>query len=137
MSNENLAPRDAKTISVILRSLGIEECEPKVIVQLLEFAYKYSCDIFEDAQLYASLCARDTINNSDIKLALHTKAGKYFLPAPPRSYLQSCADTINSRPLNVPDTENLLRVPSLNVGLYNTEYTTEQMEANAKKRRIH
>lgn len=40
-SSENLAPRDAKVVSIILRSLGIEECEPKVIIQLLELAFNF------------------------------------------------------------------------------------------------
>lgn len=137
MSNENLAPRDAKIISVILRSLGIEECEPKVIVQLLEFAYKYSCDILEDASLYARYCERETINVKDMKLALQTKVGKHFLPAPPRSFLQNSAEVTNSKPLTLPDTENLLRVPSLNSGLYGAEYIVEQKESNPKKRKIH
>lgn len=137
MSNDNLAPRDAKIISVILRSLGIEECEPKVIVQLLEFAYKYSCDILEDANLYAKYCQRETINISDVKLALQTKVGKHFLPAPPRNFLQSSAENVNSKPLSQPDSENLLRVPNTNAGLYGIEYSVEQMDANAKKRKLY
>ncbi|KAI4292306.1 hypothetical protein PAPHI01_1580 [Pancytospora philotis] len=137
MSNENLAPRDAKIVSVILRSLGIEECEPKVIVQLLEFAYKYSCDILDDANMYAQYCERDTISLKDMKLALQTKVGKHFLPAPPRNFLQANAEVVNAKPLSVPDSENLLRVPSLSSGLYNPECTIEQKESNIKKRRIH
>ncbi len=137
MSNENLAPRDAKIVSVILRSLGIEECEPKVIVQLLEFAYKYSCDILEDAYLYTRYSERDTINSKDIKLALQMKVGKHFLPAPPRNFLQASAESTNSKPLTLPDTENMLRVPNVGNGLYNPEYILEEKESIAKKRRIH
>lgn len=137
MSNENLAPRDAKIVSVILRSLGIEECEPKVIVQLLEFAYKYSCDILEDASMYAQYCERGTITLKDMKLAMQTKVGKHFLPAPPRNFLQANAELVNSKPLSSPDTENLLRVPTFSNGLYSPEYTVEQKESNAKKRKIH
>ncbi len=137
MSNENLAPRDAKVISVILRSLGIEECEPKVIVQLLEFAYKYSCDIMEDANLYAKHCNRDTINSKDMRLALQTKVGKHFLPAPPRAFLQSSAEMINNKPLSVPDPENLIRAPNFKSGLYGIEYTLENKDSSSKKRKVH
>lgn len=137
MSNDNLAPRDAKIISVILRSLGIEECEPKVIIQLLEFSYKYSCDILEDAFLYAKHCSRDTITTKDMKLALQTKVGKHFLPAPPRSFLQSSAEATNSKPMTTVDSENLLRAPSVRSGLYGLEYQIEEKESNPKKRRIH
>lgn len=137
MSSENLAPRDAKVISVILRSLGIEECEPKVIVQLLEFAYKYSSDIFEDALLYAKLCERSTITGKDLKLALQTKIGKHFVPAPPRSFLQSTADQINIRPLSQADTENLIRAPNMKSGLFSMEYIPDERDGTVKKKKVY
>jgi transcription initiation factor TFIID subunit 9B len=49
---ESSVPREAKVVSLILRSLGIEECEPKVILQILEFAYKYTTDVLIDAQAF-------------------------------------------------------------------------------------
>ena len=33
-------PRDARLISLILASMGIEDVEPAVLVQLLEFAHR-------------------------------------------------------------------------------------------------
>ncbi|WUR02735.1 transcription initiation factor TFIID subunit 9 (TAF9) [Vairimorpha necatrix] len=122
-SNENLAPRDAKVISIILRSLGIEECEPKVIVQLLELAYKYSTDVMKDARLYSEHCGRSSINVSDMKLALQTKVGKHFVPPPPRHYLMEIANTVNSKPLNTSETsENLIKVPNRDHFLGGYEY---------------
>lgn len=112
-SSENLAPRDAKVISIILRSLGIEECEPKVIIQLLELAYKYSTGVIKDAQLYADHCGRTTITVNDVKLALQSKVGKTFVPPPPRHYLIEIANSINSKPLSTSEScENMLKVPS-------------------------
>lgn len=137
MSNENLAPRDAKVISIILRSLGIEECEPKVIVQLLEFAYKYSCDVLEDALLYAKLCERDAINSKDVKLALQTKVGKHFVPAPPKGFLQTTADQVNAKPLSLADSENVIRAPNLKSGLFSIEYIPEERDEHTKKKRIY
>jgi transcription initiation factor TFIID subunit 9B len=32
-------PRDAKIIALILQSMGIQDCEPRVIEQLLEFIH--------------------------------------------------------------------------------------------------
>ncbi|KAI5148565.1 hypothetical protein ENBRE01_0403 [Enteropsectra breve] len=136
MANENLAPRDAKVISVILRSLGIEECEPKVITQLLEFVYKYSTDIMMDADLFSKHCGRESISAADIKLSLQSKVGKYFLPAPPRSFLQASADYVNSKPLTMPDSENLLRTPVPSMSVSSMEYEIEQKEQSVKKRRV-
>lgn len=137
MSNENLAPRDAKIISIILRSLGIEECEPKVIVQLLEFAYKYSCDVLEDALLYSKYCETNTITGKDVKLALQTKIGKHFVPAPPRNFLYASSEQINAKPLSQIDTENLIRAPNLKSGLFSMEYLPEEKDSASKKRKVH
>lgn len=109
--NEPTAPRDAKVISLILRTLGIEECEPKVIIQILEFVYKYSIDIMEDAAIFANMCNR-RINANDIKLAIKIKIGKYFVPPPPRHYIMDLVEQVNSRPLVVNDGECYLKIPS-------------------------
>lgn len=135
-SSENLAPRDAKIISVILRSLGIEECEPKVIIQLLEFAYKYATDVLEDALLFAEHADRSQINTCDIKLALQTKVGKHFVPPPPRQYLNEIAATVNTKPLSIPDGESLLKVPSSSSALLNLDYEVLKKDSD-KKRRIY
>ena len=127
MSNdENFLPRDAKIISAILRYLGIEECEPEVIIQLLEFAYKYSTSVLLDAASYAKHCDREMISPKDIKLAIQTKASQYFLPPPSRNLLQSYAENINKKPLSTPDVENLIRVPNLKSGLYGIEYDIDK-----------
>ncbi|KAM0680911.1 Transcription initiation factor TFIID subunit 9 [Glugoides intestinalis] len=137
MSNENLAPRDAKIISIILRSLGVEECEPKVIVQLLEFAYKYSCDVLEDAHLYAKYCERQEIIVKDVKLALQTKVGKHFVPPPPKSFLLATAEQLNAKPLSQPDSENLIRAPNLKSGMFSMEYIPDDKDSIAKKRKVY
>lgn len=137
MAGDNLAPRDAKIISIILRSLGIEECEPKVIVQLLEFAYKYSCDVLEDSYLYTKYCERSTITGKDVKLALQTKIGKHFVPPPPKSFLQLSADQVNLKPLSQIDPENLLRAPNHKSGLFSMEYSPEEKDSLSKKRKVH
>ncbi|KAK6089503.1 hypothetical protein P3W45_001502 [Vairimorpha bombi] len=130
-SNENLAPRDAKVISIILRSLGIEECEPKVIVQLLELAYKYATDVIKDANLYSEHCGRNTISVNDVKLALQTKVGKHFVPPPPRHYLMEIANTVNSKPLNTSDTsDNLIKVPNKDYFLSGYDYEDDDNKNN-------
>ena len=48
-------PRDARIVSLILQSLGVEDYDPKVVHQLLEFAHrkkkKLSDTLFELEQL--------------------------------------------------------------------------------------
>ena len=125
-AEDSTLPRDAKIISAILRSLGIEECEPKVIIQLLEFAYKYSVGVVEDANDFAIHCERSNITIKDIKIAIQTKASQKFLPAPSKTLLQATVDRVNKRPLTVPDTENLIRAPNMKSGLYGLEHDIDE-----------
>ncbi len=37
------APKDAKLVSLLLQALDVEEYEPRVIPQLLDFAYRIFC----------------------------------------------------------------------------------------------
>lgn len=94
---ENTAPRDTKVISLILRSLGIEECEPKAILQIHEFIYKYATDVLKDASQYSEMVDRQVITEKDIKLALQTKVGRYFVPPPSRAYMNDISAMVNSR----------------------------------------
>ncbi|TBU10271.1 subunit 9 of transcription initiation factor IID [Hamiltosporidium tvaerminnensis] len=134
MAAENQAPRDAKVVSLILRSLGIEECEPKVIIQLLEFAYKYSTEILLDAVLYAEHANRKNVTSVDIKLSLQTKVGRHFVPPPPKQYMNEIAVTVNSRPLLMYEDEILLQVPPAKLALFGLEYSVIKKDSETKRR---
>lgn len=108
--SESSAPRDTKVISLILRSLGIEECEPKAILQIHEFVYKYATDVMKDASQYAEMVDRQVITEKDIKLALQTKVGRYFVPPPPRAYMNDIGTMVNSRPIR-PHGEGANKLP--------------------------
>lgn len=93
------APHNTKVISVILRSLGIEECEPNTILQIHEFMFKYATDVLRDASQYAQLNDRSIISEKDIKLALQSKVGRYYVPPPSRAYMNEISSMVNSRSL--------------------------------------
>ncbi|EIJ89452.1 transcription initiation factor TFIID subunit 9B [Nematocida parisii] len=134
-SSDSLAPRDAKIISLILRSVGIEECEPKVILQFLEVAYKYFIEALEDAMLYAEHAGRTTPNGADIKLAIQTKVGKYFVPPPPRQFMLEISSRINSKPLTVLETSNLIRIPGEKTSLLELYYATIRKDETRKRKK--
>ncbi|OMH80525.1 Transcription initiation factor TFIID subunit 9 [Zancudomyces culisetae] len=46
-------PRDVKLMGILLKSMGVEDCDPNVIDQLLEFAYRYTHDVLQDALVYS------------------------------------------------------------------------------------
>ncbi|EHY66724.1 hypothetical protein NEAUS04_0843 [Nematocida ausubeli] len=134
-SSDNLAPRDAKIISLILRSVGIEECEPKVILQFLEVAYKYFIEAVEDAILYAEHAGRSTPNGADIKLAIQTKVGKYFVPPPPRQFMLEISSRINAKPLVILETSNLIRIPGEKTSLLELYYATIRKDETRKRKK--
>lgn len=134
-TSDNLAPRDAKVISLILRSVGIEECEPKVILQFLEVAYKYFIESLEDAMLYADQAERTVPNGADIKMAIQTKIGKYFVPPPPRQFMLEISSRVNSKPLVVLETANLIRIPGEKTSLLELYYATIRKDEARKRKK--
>eukprot|EP01095_Lingulamoeba_sp_RSL-Kostka_P010469 TRINITY_DN376_c0_g1_i1.p1 TRINITY_DN376_c0_g1~~TRINITY_DN376_c0_g1_i1.p1 ORF type:complete len:146 (+),score=35.49 TRINITY_DN376_c0_g1_i1:213-650(+) len=97
-------PQDAKTIALILKSMGIEEYEPRVINQLLDFMHKYTKDIFEDSVLYAEHANRSNVNLDDIRLSIQSKVDYSFTQPPPREVLLDLAKKKNKNPLPVINT---------------------------------
>ncbi|KRH92388.1 Transcription initiation factor TFIID, subunit TAF9 [Pseudoloma neurophilia] len=127
MSQGNVVPHNTKMISMILRSLGIEECEPKTILQIHEFIYKYATDIMRDAAQYAELAERKIITEKDIKLALQTKVGRYFIPPPSKVYMSELANMINSKPLRSHSEDNIKMSSGKNALLnHETKLSTEK-----------
>ncbi|KAF8984138.1 Transcription initiation factor TFIID subunit 9 [Entomortierella lignicola] len=77
-------PRDAKVISLILQSLSVEDAEQKVIHQLLEFAHRYTTDVFQDALLYSEHAGRSEVGSEDVKLAIQGRVNHSFTSPPPK-----------------------------------------------------
>ncbi|CAH2033521.1 unnamed protein product [Thlaspi arvense] len=54
---EEDVPRDAKIVKSLLKSMGVEEYEPRVIHQFLEIWYRYVVEVLTDAQVLLELAA--------------------------------------------------------------------------------
>lgn len=75
-------PRDAKIVKSLLKSMGVEDYEPRVIHQFLELWYRYVVDVLSDAQVYSEHAGKTTIDCDDIKLAIQSKAISFSQPPP-------------------------------------------------------
>lgn len=73
-------PRNAQMMALLLKSMGIEEWEPRVINQLLEFMYSYTSDILKDSVDYAAHAGRKQIDIADVRLAVDSKTSKCQTP---------------------------------------------------------
>ncbi|CAG8447694.1 8048_t:CDS:2 [Ambispora gerdemannii] len=115
MASHNLqghSPRDAKIISLILSSVGVEEYEPKVVQQLLEFAHRYSVDVLQDALIYSEHAGRiNDLDLEDVKLAIQGRVNHSFTSPPSKEFLVELAREVNKERLpNIPEKYGL-RLP--------------------------
>ncbi|KAG0198981.1 Transcription initiation factor TFIID subunit 9 [Mortierella sp. GBA30] len=104
-------PRDAKVISLILQSLSVEDAEQKVIHQLLEFAHRYTTDVFQDALLYSEHAGRTEVGLDDVKLAIQGRVNHSFTAPPPKEFLLELAEEKNKVPLPLIPEKYGIRLP--------------------------
>src|SRR5690606_19394322 len=65
-----IAPKTAQAISLILQSMGVEDAEPRVIHQLLDFTFRTTIDFVEHASLLAEHAGRQELAVDDVQLAI-------------------------------------------------------------------
>ncbi|KAF9289835.1 Transcription initiation factor TFIID subunit 9 [Mortierella alpina] len=104
-------PRDAKVISLILQSLSVEDAEQKVIHQLLEFAHRYTTDVFQDALLYSEHAGRTEVGLDDVRLAIQGRVNHSFTAPPPKEFLLELAEEKNKVPLPLIPEKYGIRLP--------------------------
>ncbi|KAL9325692.1 hypothetical protein ACSQ67_006337 [Phaseolus vulgaris] len=81
---ESGMPRDAKIVKSLLKSMGVEGYEPRVIHKFLELWYRYVVDVLTDAQVYSEHAGKSAIDCDDVKLAIQSKVNFSFSQPPPR-----------------------------------------------------
>ncbi|KAG7584594.1 Histone-fold [Arabidopsis suecica] len=96
---EEDVPRDAKTVKSLLKSMGVEDYEPRVIHQFLELWYRYVVEVLTDAQVYSEHASKSNIDCDDVKLAIQSKVNFSFSQPPPREVLLELAASRNKIPL--------------------------------------
>ncbi|KAI4329081.1 hypothetical protein L6164_021383 [Bauhinia variegata] len=92
-------PRDAKIVKLLLKSMGVEDYEPRVIHKFLELWYRYVVDVLTDAQVYSEHANKSAIDCDDVKLAIQSKVNFSFSQPPPREVLLELARNRNKIPL--------------------------------------
>ncbi|ORZ00736.1 transcription initiation factor IID, 31kD subunit-domain-containing protein [Syncephalastrum racemosum] len=105
-------PRDARIISLILQSLGVEQFDPKVVPQLLEFAHRYTTDVIQDALVYAEHANKNDLDLDDIQLAIQGRVNHSFTNPPPKELLLELAEEKNKIPLPLIPEKYGIRLPA-------------------------
>ncbi|OWM78367.1 transcription initiation factor TFIID subunit 9-like [Punica granatum] len=104
-------PRDARIVKSLLKSMGVEEYEPRVIHQFLELWYRYVVDVLTDAQVYSEHAGKGVIDCDDVKLAIQSKVNFSFSQPPPREVLLELARNRNKIPLPKSISEHGIPLP--------------------------
>ncbi|WRX27931.1 Transcription initiation factor TAFII31 - like 1 [Theobroma cacao] len=115
-------PRDAKIVKSLLKSMGVEDYEPRVIHQFLELWYRYVVDVLTDAQVYSEHAGKQTIDCDDVKLAIQSKVNFSFSQPPPREVLLELARNRNKVPLPKAIPAPGIAIPPDQDTLINTNY---------------
>ncbi|KAL6509652.1 Transcription initiation factor TFIID subunit 9 [Orobanche gracilis] len=97
--SEEDMPRDAKVVKELLKSMSVEDYEPRVVNQFLEFSYRYVVDVLTDAQVYSEHAGKSMIDSDDVKLSIQSKVNFSFSQPPPREVLLELARSRNKVPL--------------------------------------
>lgn len=125
-------PKDGQVILAIMKEMGITEYEPKTIVQLTEFVYRYATSILEEARMYAnnSTLKKKSLDADDVRLALELTSESTFTSPPPREVILECARVKNYSQLPPVKPHCGLRLPPDRYCLSACNYT---LKSPAKK----
>ncbi|KAI8147551.1 transcription initiation factor IID, 31kD subunit-domain-containing protein [Fennellomyces sp. T-0311] len=105
-------PRDARIVSLILQSLGVEQYDPRVVPQLLEFAHRYATDVLQDALIYGEHAGKADLDLDDIQLAIQGRVNHSFTNPPPKELLLELAEEKNKTPLPLIPEKYGIRLPA-------------------------
>lgn len=113
-------PRDAHLVTAVLNSMGVDEYEPRVLHQLLEFMQRYCSEVFHEGHLYAEHAGRSTLECEDVQLALRLKAAASQTGA--ASLIEWMARERNREPLPPAPTTAGVQLPPQRLCLLKVNY---------------
>ncbi|XP_064638916.1 transcription initiation factor TFIID subunit 9-like [Lineus longissimus] len=125
-------PKDVQVMQAVLKDIGVSDYEPRVVNQMLEFAYRYVTDVLDDAKVYAGHSGKKTIDGDDVRLAVQCKMDHSFTSPPPRDLLMEVARHKNSQSLPLIKKYTGPRLPPDRYCLSSTNYRMK-----SKKPRLH
>ncbi|VVT57395.1 uncharacterized protein SAPINGB_P005674 [Magnusiomyces paraingens] len=144
----SVIPRDVRLLHLILASMGVTSYEDRVPLQLMDFAYRFTHGILQDALIYndhahSSITpaglgpAQKPLTTEDVRLAIAARLNYQFKPAPPKEMLLELAQEKNRRPLPIIHEQWGLRLPPEKFCLTAKEWSfEEEKESLQKKKRI-
>lgn len=126
-------PKDGQVITAIMKEMGITDYEPKTIVQLTEFVYRYGTSVLDEARAFANNCKKKFIDLDDVRLALQLSSESTFTMPPSREALIVCARNKNNSPLPLIKPHCGIRLPPDRHCLNSCNYTLKNNQKKQNK----
>ncbi|KAG6837951.1 hypothetical protein H0H93_008345 [Arthromyces matolae] len=94
-------PPTARAIALLVSSTAaVQDAQPGVLHQLLEFSHRYTTQVLSDANVYSEHAGRSgKVEIDDIVLAVQARVGWEFGGRVPKEYILSLATQVNATPL--------------------------------------
>jgi len=122
VEKEKSIPKDGQVMISILKDMGINDFEPRVINQMLEFSYRYVTNILDESKIYSQHAGKKIVDLDDVKLSVSMQAEQGFTSPPPRESLLELSREKNATQLPIPLNKLGLRLPPDRHCLTNTNY---------------
>lgn len=145
---EGDTPRDVRLLHLILASMGVTSYQDRVPLQLMDFAYRFTHGVLQDALLYNDHAHSSTtttpaglgpahvpLTTEDIRLAVASRVNYQFKPAPPKELLLELAQEKNRKPLPTVQEQWGLRLPPEKYCLTAKEWDFEEEEETLRKKK--
>lgn len=135
---QGTTPRDVRLLHLILASMGVTSYQDRVPLQLMDFAYRYTRGVLQDALQYSdhahsgsggssatSAASNIPLTINDVRLAVAARVNYQFKPVPPKELMLDLAQERNKRPLPGVIQQYGLRLPPEKYCLTSKEWNFE------------
>ena len=75
-------PREAQYVAQIMEAMGVDDYEPQVVRQLMEFSHRYITGVLRDAQSYMEYAGHTELHLDDVTLAIQSRVNYSFTTPP-------------------------------------------------------
>ncbi|XP_060874091.1 transcription initiation factor TFIID subunit 9-like [Metopolophium dirhodum] len=115
-------PKDTQIIVSIMKDLGIVEYDQQVLNHLLEFNYRYTTLLLDDAKTFSNFAKKKNVDADDVKIAIQLAQDGIFCRPPPRDVLMTSSRELNKIPLPPVRPASGLRIPHDRSNFLQTNY---------------
>ncbi|XP_022180214.1 transcription initiation factor TFIID subunit 9B-like isoform X2 [Myzus persicae] len=121
-SGKHNVPKDTQIIVSMMKDLGIDEYDQQVLNHLLEFNYRYTTQLLDDAKTFSNFAKKKNVDADDVKIAIQLAQDGTFCRPPPSDVLMTAGLEVNNISLPPLRLASKLRIPQDGSNFLQTNY---------------